>query len=115
MSVLPESIKSIRRDKAGTIVSLNGDIDLHRVNALHQELLELCKDKPARLVLDLNDVNYMDSSGVGTLVDVYRKVNAYNGVLALVQPNSRVQNLFQITKLDRFFKIFPSVEEALGA
>ena len=115
MPASTEAIKSIERVDSGTIVKLTGDIDMHRSRGVHQSLLDLCREQPAKLVLDLREVDYMDSSGVGTLVDIYRKVNAYKGMLALVGPNPRVRNLFQITKLDHFFRIFATSEEAWGA
>jgi len=110
-----EAIKSIHRNGTATVVELGGDIDMHRVGGLHHELVAVCGEKPARLVLDLSAVTYMDSSGVGTLVDIFRRVNGYKGFMALVGPNARVQNLFEITKLDRFFKIFATRDEALRA
>lgn len=110
-----ESIRSIERNGTATIVELSGDIDMHRVGGIHHELLAICREQPSRLVLDLSAVSYMDSSGVGTLVDIFRRVNTYSGFMALVGPNARVQNLFEITKLDRFFRIFATRDEALRA
>lgn len=115
MAASTDGIKSIERGASGTIVKLVGDIDMHRSRGVHESLLDLCDERPTRLVVDLSAVGYMDSSGVGTLVDIYRRVNAYKGSLALAGLNPRVQNLFQITKLDHFFRIFASCEEALGA
>jgi anti-sigma B factor antagonist len=110
-----ESIRSIRRDGQATVIDLAGDIDLHRVGAMHHELLAVVREQPAKLIIDLTNVGYMDSSGVGMLVDIFRRVNGYTGFMALVGPNPRVQNLFEITKLDRFFKIYPTLDEALRA
>jgi anti-sigma B factor antagonist len=110
-----ESIRSIRRDSRATVIELAGDIDLHRVSGIHHELLGVVREQPAKLIIDLAGVSYMDSSGVGMLVDVFRRVNNFNGFMALVGPNARVRNLFEITKLDRFFKIYPTLDEALRA
>jgi len=115
MAAHADSIKSIERGETGTVVRLVGDIDLHRSHDVHQSLLDVCRERPNKLIVDLRDVAYMDSSGVGTLVEVFRQVNAYKGKLALVAPSARVKNLFQITKLDQFFRIFATPEEALGA
>ena len=56
----------------------------------------------------------MDSSGIGTLVEVFRRVNAYKGQLALCGMNDRVHGVFEITKLDKFFKIFATESEAIA-
>ncbi len=109
------SVKDIRRTPAGTVVVLAGDIDLHHVPAVHPVLLGECEKKPERLVIDLADVGYMDSSGVGLLVKVYQTVKAHGGKLRLVGMNPRVRGVFEITRLDKYFVICASQEEALAS
>lgn len=112
--VPPNAVKEIRRMAEGTVVQLAGDVDMHRAPALHAALVELAGAQPKRLVLDLTEVSYIDSSGVGTLVEVYRRVNAYKGTMALVGLNARVRGVFEITRLDKFFTIGATVQEILG-
>jgi anti-sigma B factor antagonist len=109
-----ECVKQIRREAGNIIVALKGAIDLHHTPQVHQALVGACDEKPRRLVIDLSAVSYMDSSGIGTLVEVFRRVNAYKGKLALCGLNDRVHSVFEITKLDKFFKIFPSESEAMA-
>ena len=99
--------------KNATVVVLSGDVDLHQSPNLHARLVEIAGERPKRLMLDLTDVPYMDSSGVGTLVEVFRRVSAYNGKMVLFGLNSRVRSVFEITKLDRFFTICESEEQAV--
>jgi anti-sigma B factor antagonist len=108
-------IKEVRTSGDATVVSLAGDVDLHHAPALHERLLEISETRPRRLILNLQDVPYMDSSGVGTLVYILRRVSAYKGKMALVGLNSRVRSVFEITKLDQFFTIKSTEEEALKA
>lgn len=108
-------IREVRRGKTATTVVLAGDVDLHRSPELLKRLTPLVDERPARLILDLRDVSYMDSSGVGTLVKLYREVKAYDGQFTLVALQQWVRNLLEITKLDRFFHICASEEEALEA
>jgi len=82
---------------------------------VHRALVGACEEKPRRLVVNLEEVSYMDSSGIGTLVEVFRRVNAYDGKLGLCGISPRVRSLFEITKLDKFFKIYDSEPEALSA
>jgi anti-sigma B factor antagonist len=63
-------------------------------------------------VLDLSDVPYMDSAGLGILTNSYVSHQKNGRKLLLVGVNERVQTLFQITKLDQLFSIFPTVEAA---
>jgi anti-sigma B factor antagonist len=109
------SIKDLRQRGDGTVVVLRGDVDLHHSPALHARLVELAGQRPKRLMLDLSEVPYMDSSGVGTLVEVFRRVTAYNGKLVLFGLSSRVRSVFEITRLDRFFTICDTEEQAVEA
>lgn len=108
-------VREVRREGDAIIVALSGEIDLHNVPEVRQALVGACEEKPQRLVVNLEQVAYMDSSGIGTLVEAYRRVKTYEGKLVLVGVGSRVRSLFEITKLDKFFKIYPSEAEALRA
>ncbi|MCB9858534.1 MAG: STAS domain-containing protein [Phycisphaerales bacterium] len=105
-------VKEVRRVDGGTIVSLSGDVDLHHAPALHAALVQVANERPNRFILDLKDVPYIDSSGVGTLVEVFRRVSAYKGKMVLFGLNDRVRSVFEITKLDRFFNICATEAEA---
>ena len=108
-------VKDIRRTADATVVALAGDVDLHHAPALHAALLDISESRPRRWIVNLADVPYMDSSGVGTLVYILRRVNAYKGKMALVAMNNRVRSVFEITKLDQFFTIRATEEEAMQA
>ncbi|MHC4443987.1 MAG: STAS domain-containing protein [Planctomycetota bacterium] len=110
-----QSVKEVRQESSAAVVVLSGDIDLHHAPVVHEALVAVCDDEPSRLVINLSGVDYMDSSGVGTLVEVFRRVNAYKGELGLCGMNDRVRSIFEITKLDHFFKIYATEEEALGS
>lgn len=105
-------VKEIRKTDGATVVVLSGDVDLHHSPDLHAQLVEVADDRPKRLMLDLTEVPYMDSSGVGTLVEVFRRVSAYKGKMVLFGLNDRVRSVFEITKLDRFFTICETEDEA---
>ncbi len=106
-------VKDIRKGSDATVVTLSGDIDLHHAPALHSALLDVSEARPRRIIIDLTEVPYMDSSGVGTLVYILRRVNTYQGKMALVGMNSRVRSVFEITKLDQFFTIRATEAEAM--
>jgi anti-sigma B factor antagonist len=108
-------VKDVRKTPEATTVVLTGEIDLNHSPTLHSALVEVTNERPKKLLLDLREVPYMDSSGVGTFVEVFRRVNAYKGKMIIFGLNDRVRSIFEITKLDRFFKICTSEEEALKA
>jgi len=108
-------VKEIRKVDSATVVVLSGDVDLHHSPELHTQLVEVTDRRPKRLMLDLTDVPYMDSSGVGTLVEVFRRVSAYKGKMVLFGLTDRVRSVFEITKLDKFFTICDTEAQAAEA
>lgn len=108
-------IKDTQKSPEGTIVILGGDIDLRQSPTFHAALVEIVGERPRRLILDLSEVPYMDSSGVGTLVEIFRRVSAYKGKMILFGLNPRVRSVFEITKLDKFFTIVENRDQAIAA
>src|ERR1044072_7010064 len=92
-------IKELHKESGITTVALAGDVDLHRSPALHAELVEIAAERPRRLIIDLKEVPYMDSSGVGTLIEILRRVTGYSGKMILCNLSDRVRSVFEITKL----------------
>lgn len=95
------------------VVKLRGEVDLHSSPRLRDIFLGLVEKGTSRLVVELSQVAYMDSSGVGTLVELKRKAERRGASVVLVAPQQRVMSLFEITQLDKFFRISPTVGEAL--
>lgn len=110
---MSELILDITRKDSGTVVRLHGDIDLHRSPGLHECLVDICGEGPVRLILDMSKVNYIDSSGVGSLVDIYRRLKRSKNAFVLVAPGPRVMSVLEITRLDKFFAIVNTQEEAM--
>lgn len=97
------------------VVTPVGDVDMSRSPDLrHVIQSQFARSGLRRLVIDLDEVGYMDSSGLATLVEAMRtaKKNAVELVLASLSP--RVRSLFEIAKLDTVFEISGSREEAIG-
>jgi len=107
-------VKQVRWEGEVAIVELCGEIDLHRAPAVHKALLGEWEKKPMQLVIDMTEVGYLDSSGIGVLVEVFRRMNASGGQFKLSGVGQRVRSVFEITRLDKFFKMYPSVAEALA-
>jgi anti-sigma B factor antagonist len=100
---------------ASVIVSPEGDIDLSRSPVLRTTLREAQAKKPARLVVDLSGVDYMDSSGVATLVEALQIARRNNTKMILCGLKERVRSIFEIARLDTVFTIAASQEAAMGA
>jgi len=109
------AVKEVRQQGPATIVALCGEVDLHHTPEVHKTLVGACQRRPERLVINLSEVSYMDSSGIGTLVEIFRRLNGFGGKLMLCGLSDRVYSVFEITRLNKFFKIFATEEEALAA
>jgi anti-sigma B factor antagonist len=81
---------------------------------LRDSLKEALKNTP-RLVLNLSDVTYIDSGGLGTLVGVYSSARAGGGDIKLTGLGQRLRDVLQITKLATVFQVFDTEQEALAA
>ena len=102
-----------RRDGA-TILRAAGDVDLLRSPSLRNVLGQEIATGVPRLVLDLSQVEYMDSSGVATLVEALQRCRAQKTTLVLCALQDRVRSVFEIAKLDSIFTIHPDIDTALG-
>ena len=113
MSEQPENLRvHVEREVGTTIVRLAGEIDLRSSPSLRGLFLSLLLETPARIILDLSQVRYIDSSGVGTIVELKRRAGRSDGLVVLVGLQARVRSIFEIAKLDRFFTITQTVDEA---
>jgi anti-sigma B factor antagonist len=102
-------------DRGARVVTLHGEVDLRSSPRLRDDLIDIIDERPQRLIIDLTHVSYMDSSGVGTLVEIKRRLEQNGGKLALAGLQPRVRSVFEITRLDRFFTLAADVNEARKA
>jgi len=73
----------------------------------------IARDGAARLVLDVQNVNWMDSSGVGSLLELFSRLRSVGGRIALVSAGQNIESLFRLTHLDRVFPICRDVVSAI--
>jgi anti-anti-sigma factor len=97
------------------VATLRGEIDLHNSPQLRVGLFELLRQMPAprRIVLDVAEVSYIDSSAIAVLVEVIRRLRNAGGRLVLVNMAPRVRNVMEVTRLGTLIGAADSVEAAL--
>ena len=83
------------------VVSITGDIDLENSPKLREFLKPKASQKTPSLLLDFAGVNYIDSSGLATLIEYFQAVQGFKGKLALASLSPRVKNVFEIVRLER--------------
>ncbi len=104
-------IKSI--DKATIVIPL-GDIDMSNSMHLRSTLRPLLQEDPSKIILDLHAVPYMDSSGLGTLIEAVQLSNQAAIAFLLCNVTESVQSIITLSKLDLIFNIHNSREDALA-
>jgi anti-anti-sigma factor len=88
------------------LIELSGIIDSTRTQDLH-ERIDAGIEQGARVILvDLKNVTFMDSSGLGALVTALKTIRAAGGKLCVCSMNEQVKILFELTSMDRVFEIF---------
>lgn len=94
------------------IFRLAGLLDAFSEPTFRKVVDKYVEEGPSSIILDMSQIDFIDSSGIGALVQVAKKVQQANGKLQLIA-NSRVMQTIKMVRLEQFFKIQPNVEAAL--
>jgi anti-sigma B factor antagonist len=96
------------------VVSLRGEIDVYTAPRLRQALIDLVEGGAKDIVVDMDRVDFLDSTGLGVLVGGLKRVKSNEGEMKLVVTQDRIMKIFDITGLAKVFPMFGSLEQALG-
>ena len=97
------------------VVSVHGEVDVSTAPRLRQELIEIATSGSTRVVVDLEPVEFLDSTGLGVLVSGLKRFRTLGGDLLLVCTQPRVMKVFEITGLTEVFSMHATVDEAVAA
>lgn len=109
----PVDISTSRHGDAAVLRAV-GDVDMSGSPLFREGLRQLLQSRPKRLVVDLGGVEYMDSSGVATLVEAMKNARAGGTRLVLCAMKPRVRGIFEIARLDKYFAIFDTADQAIN-
>ncbi|MBA3743993.1 STAS domain-containing protein [Sporichthya sp.] len=98
-----------------TVVAVGGEIDVYTAPKLREQLVDLVNAGRYHLIVDMEGVEFLDSTGLGVLVGGLKRVRAHEGSLRLVCTQERILKIFRITGLTKVFPIHDTVSEALTA
>ncbi len=101
-------VEMIEQDNMTTLV-LSGEIDAYTAPVLKEALLPLTKQPNTEIIVDLEKVNYMDSTGLGVFISALKSSKEHSTSLKLIQLQDRVHRLFKITSLDSIITIDTTV------
>ena len=98
----------------GAVITLSGELDAYDAPELRRTFETLLETEPALVVLDLTGVTFLDSTVLGAIVGLLRRVREGGGELRTVLPDTTARRIFEITNLVAALDVWPSKEDATG-
>ena len=96
------------------ILDIQGEIDLYNAPEIKDTMQKLIKAQKYSIIINLEKVSYIDSSGIGALISSLSNLKKYQGSLKIINVYASVKKVFELTKLTSFFEIYDSEEEAIS-
>jgi len=109
-----DPVLGVQKQGDACVVKLGGELDLYNAPQVRQALAGACDDSPARIVVDLSEVDFIDSTALGVLIEARTKLDNGRAFL-LAAPGLETKRALEISGLDRHFTVHNSVSEALLA
>lgn len=97
-----------------TVLAVKGEVDVYTAPRLREKLVELVSLGQHQIVVDLQGVDFLDSTGLGVLVGGLKRLRSHDGDLTLVCTQPRILKVFEITGLTKVFSIHDSVAAAVA-
>ena len=107
-------MNGVQERDGAVVVELAGELDLYNAHTVRDALLDQAEKQPERLVVDLSRVTFIDSTGLGVLIEARRQLRN-NKAFLLAAPGLETRRALEISGLDRHFNVHDSLPEALGA
>jgi anti-sigma B factor antagonist len=98
-----------------TVLSVKGEVDVYTAPRLREKLVELVSQGKLKVIVDLEGVDFLDSTGLGVLVGGLKRLRSHDGDLQLVCTQQRILKVFEITGLTKVFAIHDSVDAAVAS
>jgi anti-sigma B factor antagonist len=105
----------VRKQNDVTVIDVEGQLIVGNRQELKQKVLEELENGSRKFLIDFSNTGYIDSSGLGVLVSLSKKIREQGGELRLANLNEDLRTLFELTKLDTLFHISNNREEALSS
>jgi len=102
-------------DSETHLIELGGEVDLYTAPEFKERMVQVIEDGKKRVVVDLSEATFIDSTTLGVLVGGVKRLRPTGGSLALVCTDQNIQKIFEITGLDRVFPIHETREAALAS
>jgi len=108
------AVTAVDRREGVVVLSLGGELDLYNAEEVRVALLDACADEPGMLVVDLEEVRFIDSTALGVLIEARSRMADRSG-FRLAAPGLETRRALEVSGLDRHFIVHDTVAEALEA
>lgn len=109
-------IKCYLEDKTLLVEILSAELDHHVARDVREEVDSiLMKKQIDYIIFDFQYVNFMDSSGIGVIIGRYKKIVNYGGRVSVINMNSRVRKLFNLSGMSKIINIYDTFEDAINS
>jgi len=98
-----------------SVIEVKGEVDVYTAPKLREKIVDLVNQGSTQLIVDLEGVEFLDSTGLGVLVGGLKRVKSHDGTLALVCTKPKILKVFSITGLSKVFPIYDRVDQAASA
>lgn len=109
------SLSNVAIDDSRHVVAVAGEIDLFTAPELKAALSDALESGRTRIVVDLSNTTFLDSTALGVLIGAVKRLRSRDGVLTIVNTDANIAKTFEITGLDQIFVIRGTRDEALEA
>jgi anti-sigma B factor antagonist len=103
----------IRKNNTIYIIDISGEMDLYNSYKIKELLLKMIEKKIENFIINLDEVGYIDSSGIGALIYITSTIRKMNLRMAITNVKGSVKRVIELTKLTSFFPIAANLEEAI--
>lgn len=108
-------LESVGAQGGGAVLRVGGEIDVYTAPKLREGVIELLGAGAMHIIVDMREVEFLDSTGLGALVGALNRARTQDGSLRLVINSDRIIRIFRITGLVKVFAIHPTVPDAITA
>lgn len=103
----------VEEKDSSVVIKLDGEVDVYTAPKLKSRLIDLVDQGKFKIIVDLEKVDFMDSSGLGVLVGGLKRVRSHEGSIALICTQENILKIFRITGLVKVFPIFENEGQAI--
>mgnify|MGYP004692412473 FL=1 len=92
------------------------ELDHHVASSIREEIDDILMTRSVKnIVFDFENINFMDSSGIGVIIGRYKKISSEKGTVSVININSRVKKVFDLSGMNKIIKVYSTYEEALSS